>query len=62
MSQEIVKLTADVGAGTTYLASIVNIAAEVVNPLLTTVGLVLAIVWWVYRIKESRHKIKERGE
>jgi len=58
---EVVKHVADGGAGVTYLASLANIVIEVVNPLLTTVGLVLAIVWWVYRIRESKLKIKEKG-
>ena len=51
----------DGGAGLTYVASIVNIAIEIVNPLLTTIGLTLAIVWWVYRIRESRRLEKEHS-
>lgn len=58
-SHEVIKHVGDGGAGLTYVASLVNIAIEIVNPLLTTVGLVLAIVWWVYRIKESKTKIKQ---
>ena len=51
-----VKHGVDVGAGGTYLVSIVNIAVEIVNPLLTTVGLALAVIWWVYRIRELKNK------
>ena len=52
----------DGGAGLTYLASVVNFVAEIVNPLLSTVGLLLAIVWWIYRIKGLREEDKERNK
>lgn len=59
-SHEAIKHVADGGAGITYLASLVNIAIEIVNPLLTTVGLVLAIVWWVYRIRDMKENTEEK--
>ena len=58
---ETVKHGVDVGAGGTYLVSIVNIAVEIVNPLLTTVGLALAVIWWVYRIRELK-RLEEKDD
>ena len=41
-----------------YLASTVNFIVEVVNPLLSTVGLGLAIVWWIIKIKNEKKNKK----
>lgn len=46
----------EAGAIVVYLASTINFIVEVVNPLLSTIGLILAIVWWVIKIKNSNKK------
>lgn len=53
-----IKHVIDWSALGTYAVSAINFMTNFVNPLLTTIGLFLAVVWWVYRIRELRRKEK----